>query len=86
MSLRNGSHPIVAVLDCSKAFDTCMFGTLFATLLEKGVHAIVVRVMMTVYEEQWVAWGKAKSAIFPILNGTIQGSVAKSCPVGNLHC
>ena len=76
--LRNGSHPIVAVLDCSKAFDTCKFGTLFAKLLEKGVPAIVVRAMMTAYEEQyaWVSWGSAKSELFPILNGTRQGSVA----------
>ena len=51
--LRNGSHPIVAVLDCSKAFDTCKFGTLFAKLLEKGVPPIVVRAMMTAYEEQY---------------------------------
>ena len=76
--LRNGSHPIVAVLDCSKAFDTCKFGTLFAKLLEKGVPAIVVRAMMTIYEKQyaWVSWGDAKSDMFPILNGTRQGSVA----------
>ena len=51
--LRNGSHPIVTVLDCSKAFDTCKFGTLFAKLLEKGVAPIVVRAMMTAYEEQY---------------------------------
>ena len=76
--LRNGSHPIVAVLDCSKAFDTCKFGTLFAKLLEKGVPPIVVRAMMTAYEDQyaWVSWGNAKSELFPILNGTRQGSVA----------
>ena len=76
--LRNGSHPIVTVLDCSKAFDTCRFSTLFATLLEKGLPAIVVRSLMAVYEEQyaWVSWGNAKSELFPILNGTRQGSVA----------
>ena len=76
--LKNGSHPIVTVLDCSKAFDTCRFSTLFGRLLEKGVPAIVVRTMMTVYEEQyaWVSWGRAKSELFPILNGTRQGSVA----------
>ena len=27
--LRNGSHPILTVLDCSKAFDTCKFSILF---------------------------------------------------------
>ena len=51
---------------------------LFARLVEKGVPAIVVRIMMTVYEDQygWVSWGSAKSDLFPILNGTRQGSVA----------
>ena len=76
--LRNGSHPIVTVLDCSKAFDTCKFDILFNKVLEKGVPPIVVRVMMTVYEDQyaWVSWGSAKSDLFPISNGTRQGSVA----------
>ena len=33
---------------------------------------------MTVYEEQyaWVKWGEARSELFPILNGTRQGSVS----------
>ena len=76
--LKNGSHPIVTVLDCSKAFDTCRFSTLFSSLLDKGVPPIVVRVMMTVYEDQyaWVKWGAERSELFPILNGTRQGSVA----------
>ena len=85
--LKNGSHPIVTVLDCSKAFDTCRFSTLFGRLLEKGVPAIVVRTMMTVYEEQyaWVSWGRAKSELFPILNGTRQGSVA-SPALWSIYC
>ena len=76
--LRNGTNPIVTVLDCSKAFDTCRFSTLFSRLLDKGIPPIVVRVMMTVYEEQyaWVKWGEARSELFPILNGTRQGSVS----------
>ena len=76
--LRNGSHPIETVLDCSQAVDTSIFSTLFATLLEKGLPAIVVRSLMAVYEEQyaWVSWGNAKSELFPILNGTRHGSVA----------
>ena len=76
--LRNGSNPVVTVLDCSKAFDTCKFSTLFTKLLEKGVPPIVVQVMMSIYEDQyaWVSWGSAKSDRFPITNGTRQGSVA----------
>ena len=84
--LRNGSHPIVTVLDCSKAFDTCRFSTLFAALLEKGLPAFVVRSLMAVYEEQyaWVSWGNAKSELFPILNGTRQGGAA-SPALGSHH-
>ena len=76
--LRHGSHPLVTLLDCSKAFDTCRFITLFTKLLEKGVPAIVVQVMMHIYEDQyaWVSWGSAKSDLFTITNGTRQGSVA----------
>ena len=51
--LRNGSNPIVTVLDCSKAFNTCRFSTLFTKLLEKGMPPIVVQVMMSIYEDQY---------------------------------
>jgi hypothetical protein len=65
--LRNGTNPIVTVLDCSKAFDTCRFSTLFSIFLDKGIPPIVVRVMMTVYEEQypWVKWGRPGQNYFP---------------------
>ena len=76
--LRNGSNPILTVLDCSKAFDTCMFGTMFTKLLDTGLPPIVIRTMMVVYEQQyaWVKWGQAVSTRFNITNGTRQGSVA----------
>ena len=76
--LREGSNPLVVVLDCSKAFDLCKFDKLFTAVLEKGMPPIVVRVMMFMYEEQyaWVRLGEARSATFPIINGTRQGSIA----------
>ena len=76
--LRNGSNPIVTVLDCSKAFDTCRFSTLFSKLLDTGMPAIVVRVFMYMYQQQysWVRWGQSVSSIFKISNGTRQGSMA----------
>ena len=45
--------------------------------LKKGLPAVVVRTLITVYEQQyaWVRWGRAKSEMFPIVNGTRQGSV-----------
>ena len=75
--LRLGSQPIITLLDCSKAFDTCQFSTLFTRLLERGMPAIIVRVIIFVYEEQyaWVKWGSARSSIFSIVNGTRQGSI-----------
>ena len=39
--------------------------------------AIVVRVIIFVYEEQyaWVRWGGSRSCTFSIVNGTRQGSI-----------
>ena len=76
--LRHGSHPILTVLDCSKAFDTCRFSTLFSKLLDTGMPAVVVRAFMYMYQQQyaWVKWGKSVSSIFQISNGTRQGSMA----------
>ena len=75
--LRNGSKPIITLLDCTKAFDMCRYDKLFYKLMERKVPAIVVRTLVRVYEDQcaWVCWGKAKSSRFSIVNGTRQGSV-----------
>ena len=43
--LRNGTNPILTVLDCSKAFDTCRFDTMFTKLLHTGMPPIVVRTL-----------------------------------------
>ena len=57
--------------------DTCQFSTLFKRLVDRGMPAIIVRVIIYVYEEQhaWVKWGSARSSIFRIVNGTRQGSI-----------
>ena len=75
--LRSGTNPIVTVLDCTKAFDLCKFSILFTRILEKGVPPIVVRCLMSMYEDQhaWVKWGHAKSEKFTIKNGTRQGAI-----------
>ena len=75
--LRMGSHPIITLLDCSKVFDTCKFNILFSRLLDRGMPAIIVRVIIFVYEEQyaWVKWGSARSNRFSIVNGSRQGSI-----------
>ena len=76
--LRNGTNPIMTVLDCSKAFDTCRFSTLFKKLLDTGMPPIVVRAFMHMYQQQyaWVKWGETVSSRFKISNGTRQGSMA----------
>jgi hypothetical protein len=67
----------MTLLDCSKALDTCKFSILFSRLLERGMPAIVVRVIIFVYEEQyaWVSWCVSKSSVFSIVNVTRQGSI-----------
>ena len=76
--LRQGSHPIVTLLDCRAAFDTCKFDILFKRVLDTGVPAVVVRALMFSYQQQyaWVRWGQSRSDIFLIKNGTRQGSIA----------
>ena len=71
--LRMGTQPIMTLLDCSKAFDMCKFSILFTRMLERGMPAIVVRVIIFVYEEQyaWVNWGGLKSSLFTIVNGCL---------------
>ena len=75
--LRTGTNPIVTVLDCTKAFDLCKFSILFNRILDKGVPPIVVRCLMSMYEDQygWVKWGQAMSGRFTIKNGTRQGAI-----------
>ena len=68
----------MTVLDCSKAFDTCRFSTMFTKLLDTGMPPIVVRTFMYMYQQQyaWVKWGQSVSTRFGIRNGTRQGSMA----------
>ena len=65
------------LLDCSKAFDKCRFDVLFSKLIKKGLPAVVVRVLIFIYEEQtcWVKLGGTRSTTFKVTNGTRQGSV-----------
>ena len=68
----------VAALDCSKAFDKCLFSKLFGKILDIGVPAIFVRGLLAAYEFQkaCVKWSATQTASysFGILNGTRQGS------------
>ena len=41
-----------ALLDCSKAFDKCLFSALFQKCLDRGIPAIIVRGLLSIYEQQ----------------------------------
>ena len=70
--------PVTAtLLDCSKAFDKCLFDQIFQKLIDKGLPAVMVRVLIYVYEEKegLVKLAGIISGSFSIVNGTRQGSV-----------
>ena len=79
--LRQGTPVIATLLDCSKAFDKCVFSSLFEKLIDRGLPPIVVRVLACVYEEQkgCASWSGVRSSTFSIRNGTRQGSVLSPC-------
>ena len=74
--VQRGTPVIGITLDCSKAFDMCLFDELFFKLMNRKA-AIVIRVLGHVYEEQegCVKLLDNKSKTFRITNGTRQGSV-----------
>ena len=75
--VQRGTPVIGVTLDCSKAFDKCLFDKLFDKLLARNVPAIVISALIYVYEEQvgCVKLLENKSELFTIKNGTRQGSV-----------
>ena len=75
--MKRGTAVTACLLDCSKAFDKCSFDKLFQKLIDKGLPAVVVRVLIFAYEEQqgWVKLAGRKSSTFSLSNGTRQGSV-----------
>ena len=72
-----------AFLDCSKAFDNCIFSTIFTKVLNRGVPAIIVRGLLSIYQKQkcWVRWSADQtcSHVFGVTNGTRQGSCLSPC-------
>ena len=65
------------LLDCSKAFDKRQFVKLFEKLITKGLPAVVVRVLIFMYQEQegCVKLAGKRSSMFRLTNGTRQGTV-----------
>ena len=75
--VQRGTPVIGVTLDCSKAFDKCLFDKLFQKLIDRNLPAIVIRALVHVYEEQQgcVKLLDTRSDMFSIINGTRQGSV-----------
>ena len=75
--MRRGTAVTACLLDCSKAFDKCRFDKLFEKLLARKVPAVVIRVLIYVFEQQkaYVKLLDQRSDSFGITNGTRQGSV-----------
>ena len=75
--LRNGSEVFVGVMDMSKAFDNVKQSLLFWQLIERGIPAIYLRLILTMYTQQSanVLWNGETSKDFTIGNGVKQGGV-----------
>ena len=74
---QRGGAVQVAFLDCTMAFDKCLFSKLFTKMLAKDVPPLIVRVLIFAYEEQkgWVRLARRNSKTFSLKNATRQGSI-----------
>ena len=60
-----------------KAFDNVKHSVLFPKLVDKGIPAVFIRLLVVMYEKQvaYVRWNGTMSKSFPINNGVKQGAV-----------
>ena len=67
---------MAAFMDCSMAFDKCLYSKLFTKMLAKNVPPLIVRVLAFAYEEQvgWIRLAGKNSNTFTIKNAIRQGS------------
>ena len=79
--LRHGSHPLVAMLDCSKAFDLARWDVLFSCVLERNLPVAVMRLLIAIYQDQfaWVQWGGASLVYFLCPMGLARVAAAARC-------
>ena len=75
--LKNGSEVFTCATDMSKAFDLTLHSLMFAKMIEAGVSAILVRLLINVYVNQVanVRWNGEYSSNFTVKNGCGQGKV-----------
>ena len=75
--LRNGSEVFLCTMDMTKAFDMTKHSLLFSKILQAGLSAIFVRLLIFVYVEQFanVRWNGQVSTFFSMHNGVRQGAI-----------
>jgi len=75
--LNNKSEVFACFIDSSKAFDRVRHDKLFEVLKDRGMPAIIIRMMLDLYKRQNVrtVWRKHFSALFQTTNGIRQGGV-----------
>ena len=75
--LRNGSEVFVGIMDMTKAFDNVKQSVLFWKLVDKGIPAIYLRLLLNIYTKQRanVSWNSTLSDTFPIGNDVKRGGV-----------
>ena len=76
--LDGGSSVYAVLLDCSKAFDVVRYDKLFATLIERKLCPLVIRMILNLYCNALycVKWNGVTSECFRISNGVKQGGVS----------
>ena len=75
--LKNGSEVFTCATDMSKAFDLTLHSLMFTKMLEAGMSAILVRLLIFIYIHQLanVRWNGELSKKFTVKNGCGQGKV-----------
>ena len=72
-----GSKVYACLLDASKAFERLHFGKLFKMLIERKLHAVITRILLESYINQYVkvSCNNKLSQSFKQTNGVKQGCV-----------
>jgi hypothetical protein len=74
----NNTPVYCCLVDASKAFDRVRLDKMFKLLLDKGLPAPILNVLLDTYERQCIqtTWNNCYSDPFTVTNGIKQGSVA----------